>query len=260
MKKRAIIAVIVVVVIAALGAGGWWAWTEYEDQLTTDDGPVGGSGMVEADQIAISSVVAGRITGVLAEEGAEVSSGTPMFTIDSEILDLQVDQASAGVSAAKAILDQVNADEGTPEEVAQAQAQVDQAEAALAMARLQASYANVESPAEGVVTQVTASEGENAAPGKTLAIVSDLERLYVSIYVPETRIGELSLGDRASVVADSSDRTFDAEVAFIASEAEFTPASIETKEQRVKLVFEVRLEVDNIGTELKPGMPVDVEF
>jgi len=260
MRKRIIVAAIIVVVLAVLGVGGWWLWTEYGDRLTPEEGGLAASGTVEADEIAVSSVVAAPIVEVLAEEGAEITSGTILFELDDQLLQLQVDQASASLAAASAMLEQVRADAGTQQEIAQAQARVDQSEAAVRMAEVQAGYAQVMAVADGVVTQVTASAGENASPGKTLAVLTDLSRLWVTVYIPETRIGEVSLGSRASVTTDSSERTFDGEVVYIASEAEFTPANIETQEQRVKLVYEVRLEVDNIGDELKPGMPADVEF
>ena len=102
--------------------------------------------------------------------------------------------------------------------------------------------------------------GENAAPGKTLATIADLDDLKVSVYIPETRIGEVRLGQKAIVYVDSSDTAFDAEVTFISSNAEFTPSNIETKDQRVKLVYEVRVKLTGGGDVLKPGMPVDVEF
>jgi len=259
MKKRILIVLIVVVLLAAAGAGGWWAWVTYGNG-TAEDEVLGGSGTVEANEIAVSSVLAGRIAEVRAEEGAEVASGTVLFTLEDDLLRLQVDQADAGLEAAEAALAQARADQLTPAEINQAQARVDQALAAKKMAEVQLAYAEVLAPMDGVITQVTASAGETAGSGKTLATIADLDTLFVSIYIPETQIGEITLGRSATISTDSSSQVFDGEVVYIASEAEFTPSNIETREQRVKLVYEVRLEVTDPGDVLKPGMPVDVEF
>lgn len=260
MKKRVIVAVIIVVVIAALAAGGWWAWTEYGDEVVAEDDTLSGSGTVEADEVSISSLIGGAITTVEVAEGDNVTSGTVLMSIDDAVLLAQVDQANARVKSAEASLAQARLDKKPAPDIALAEAQVEEAKASLEVAQVQASYAQITAPADGVVTQLSVSEGENASPGRSLATVTNLDRLYVSIYIPETRIGEVSLGDRASVTAEGSSRTFEGEVVFIASEAEFTPSNLQTREQRAKLVYEVRLEIDNIGDELKPGMPVDVAF
>lgn len=259
MKRRTLIILVVVLLIAAAGAGAYWAWITYGNGGAEEE-PLGGSGTVEANEVAISSVIAGQIAEAPAEEGAEVTSGTVLFTLNAQILQLQVEQADAGLKAAEAALAQARADGLTQAEIDQAQARVDQASAAKQMAEVQLAYATISSPKDGVVTQVTAAVGETASPGKTLATVADLNTLYVSIYVAETRIGEVTLGQKATVSTDSSDVVFDAEVVFIATTAEFTPSNIETEEQRVKLVYEVRLQTDDTGGVLKPGMPVNVEF
>ncbi len=258
MKKRIII-VVVLLLIAAGAAGGWWWWTTYGQDATAED-VLGGSGTIEAREVAVSSLIAGRIATAEAEEGAEVTSGTVLFTLDSELLQLQVTQADAGVRAAQAALDQARADKASTAEIARVQARLDQASAARQMADAQLGYATITAPMDGTIAKLTASLGENASPGKTLATLTDLSTLYVSIYIPETNIGEVTLGDMATITADSSETDFAGVVVYIASEAEFTPSNVETKEQRVKLVYEVRLEVDDAGDVLKPGMPVDVAF
>jgi HlyD family secretion protein len=255
MVKRIII---VLVVLAVFGGAGWWAWLSFGDDGSQAAQAPGGTGTVEAREVAISSVMPGRIVEVLAQEGSEVTSDTPLFKLDAALLNLQVTQAEASVRAAQAALDQARADKGTAGEIASAQARLDSAKAALEMVKLQVEYATITSPMNGVVTQVSAAAGENAAAGKTLAMVADLTELTIKIYVPETEIGNVKIGDKAQVLTDSSDRTFTAEVVRIASQAEFTPGNIETKEQRVKLVYEVVLSVDNDGDVLKPGMLADV--
>lgn len=260
MKKRIVIVVVILLLLAGAGGAGWWWWVTYGQESEPAEGVLGGSGTIEAEEITIASLIGGRIVEVPAEEGSEVTSGTVLFSLDTELLQLQVDQAAAGVKAAQAALDQATADAAGAAEIARMQARLDQANAAQKIAEAQLSYATIASPMDGTVTHVLASVGENAAPGKTLATIADLSLLHVRIFIPETRIADVSLGDTAVVVTDSADREFRGRVVFIASEAEFTPSNVETKEQRVKLVYEVRLELDDPSEVLKPGMPVDVEF
>jgi HlyD family secretion protein len=142
--------------------------------------------------------------------------------------------------------------------VASAQAQLDQAQVALKMAKLQVSYTTVTSPIDGVVASIASKAGENAVPGSTLAIVSNPTSLTVTIFVPESEIGQVKIGQQGTLTTDSVAKTYHGEVVFIATQAEFTPASIETKDQRVKLVYQVKLRITDADASLKPGMPADV--
>lgn len=257
MVKRILIAA---VVIAALGGAGWWAWVTYGDRIGEPETALGGSGTLEAEQVAVSSMIPGRITTISVEPGKQVTAGEVLFELDAQLMQLQVRQAEAGVRVAQAALDQAKTDQVSKALLDQAQARLDQAKAALDMAKVQAGYAAIAAPVDGHVTLVAASVGENASPGRTLATIADLSRLYVNIYVPETDIAQLQVGVRATVSTDSSAETFEATVIRIASQAEFTPSSVETREQRAKLVYEVRLEVRDRAGALKPGMPVNVTF
>jgi HlyD family secretion protein len=109
-----------------------------------------------------------------------------------------------------------------------------------------------------VLTSLAARAGENAVPGGTLAVVSDPTSLTVTIYIAESQIGLVKVGQTGTLTTDSTSKTYDAKVVFIGSQAEFTPASIETKEQRVKLVYQVKLRVTDADSSLKAGMPADV--
>ncbi len=256
MKKR----IPVVIAIIAIAGAAWWGYTTYLADGDDDVAVLGGSGTIEADEVSVSPLLAGRIATATAIEGTPVSDGDVLFMLSSDIIDAQVAQAEAGVRAAEAMLTQVKDDDGTKAEIAQAVARVDQAKAALSMVQAQQSYTTIAAPVSGTLTSVVGAVGENAAPGKTLATIANLDDLKVSVYIPETRIGEVRLGQKAIVYVDSSDTAFNAEVTFISSSAEFTPSNVETKEQRVKLVYEVRLRVTNSNDVLKPGMPADVEL
>jgi HlyD family secretion protein len=88
--------------------------------------------------------------------------------------------------------------------------------------------------------------------------VSDPSKLTVTIFVAETDIGKVKLGQTGALTTDSSSKTYHVSVVFIGTQAEFTPASIETKDQRTKLVYQVKLRITDSDSVLKPGMPADV--
>jgi membrane fusion protein YbhG len=118
----------------------------------------------------------------------------------------------------------------------------------------------VTAPHSGVVVTLTTNAGENAGPGRTLLTLSDPGDLFVRVFVPETQIGNVKIGQQASVTADSVSEPYPGTVSFVASEAQFTPNNVETKDQRTKLVFEVRVRINDTSGALKAGMPVDVTF
>jgi len=249
---------LIVAVVVVLGVAGYFGWTFYQGTVAAN-AALGGSGTIESDQIAVTPQTSGRILTAPAEEGVAVKKGDVLYTLDSSVLKLQVDQAQAGVSAAKANLTNVKNKSGhTKSDVTSAQATLDQATLALKMAQTQLGYATIVSPIDGVVSSIAANAGENAAPGSTLAIVSDPTKLTVTIFVAETDIGKVKLGQAGTLTTDSSSKTYHVSVVFIGTQAEFTPASIETKDQRTKLVYQVKLRITDSDSVLKPGMPADV--
>jgi HlyD family secretion protein len=148
-----------------------------------------------------------------------------------------------------------------PEEVAIAQAQVQQAEAALARLQVQLDQMTLTAPRDGIVTERPANPGELAAPGATLMNLGDLDRLTLTVFIPETQIGRVRVGHAARVTVDAySNETFEGTVTFISMEAEFTPKNVQTKEERVNLVFVVKISLDNPDHRLKLGMPADAEI
>ena len=123
------------------------------------------------------------------------------------------------------------------------------------LAKVQLTYAVVTAPQAGVVSAVAANAGQNASPGKTIATIADTRDLFVRVFVPETRIGDVKIGAAATVKTDSSDATYPGKVEFIASQAEFTPDNVETKDQRIKLVYEVRVRLDRTSGGSSPACP-----
>jgi HlyD family secretion protein len=169
-------------------------------------------------------------------------------------------QATAAVTDAQAKLALAKAG-ALPEDVAIAQAQVQQAEAAVALADVQLGKLTLTAPRGGIITERPLNVGELASPGAILLNLGDLDRVTLTVYIPETQIGRVKPGQTAYVNVDAyPGQTFQGTVTFIRPEAEFTPKNVQTKEERVNLVFAVKISLDNPDHRLKPGMPADVEI
>jgi HlyD family secretion protein len=165
--------------------------------------------------------------------------------------------AEAAVNVAQAALDAL--EEGAmPEEIAVARARVHQAQASLHTLDVQLEQMTIKSPINGVVTSQVIHVGELAAPGATLMTIANLDQVTLTIYVPENRINVVALGQAVDVEVDSfPGEVFRGEVTYIARRAEFTPKNVQTKEERVSMVFAVKVRIPNADHRLKPGMPAD---
>lgn len=148
-----------------------------------------------------------------------------------------------------------------PEDVAVAQAEVQQAKATLARVRVQLQKLTITAPGDGVILARAANVGELALPGVTLMTLGRLEHVSLRLFVTEADIGRLQLGQLARVYVDAyPGETFLGTVTYISSQAEFTPKNVQTREERAQLVFAVRVSLDNSDRRLKPGMPGDAEI
>jgi HlyD family secretion protein len=154
----------------------------------------------------------------------------------------------------------------TQEEVLKAQqkvvhAQVVQAEAALQLAETQLAYTRVIAPVSGTVIRRDVELGETVLPGSALMTLADLSTMEVKVYIPGPMLGKIRIGQRVDLVTDSyPDRRLRGSVATIADEAEFTPKNVQTRDERVRLVYRVKVRVPNPDGILKTGMPVDAWF
>jgi len=145
-----------------------------------------------------------------------------------------------------------------PEELEMAEAGVDQARAAVDLAEKKLADCEVVAPLDGTIVHRLVEPGEIGAPGGTLFVMQDQSLVRLTVFIPEPDLGRVALGDPVAVSIDSHpDRTFPGRVARIRDEAEFTPKNVQTKDERVKLVFGVEVELDNPDGILKPGLPAD---
>jgi HlyD family secretion protein len=147
-----------------------------------------------------------------------------------------------------------------PDQIDAARWQVTQAESALAQARSRLRETVVVSPIEGVVLRKNLEAGETATPGVPILTLVDPKDVWLRAYVPETEMGRLKIGDPATLHVDAfPNRVFTGRLIEIGGEAEFTPRNVQTKKERVNLVFRIKIQIDNPEGLLKPGLPADAD-
>ncbi len=139
-----------------------------------------------------------------------------------------------------------------------ASAQISAARASLNQTSIQLDYTRLISPTDGVITSRNIEPGETVTPGREVITVSDLSRVDLKIFVDETEIGKVKPEQKVDVKIDTfPDKTYTGTVSFISPEGEFTPKIIQTKKERVKLVYLVKVSIANPDFQLKAGMPAD---
>ena len=144
------------------------------------------------------------------------------------------------------------------EQIEQARARGLQAKEAVELARTRLSYATIASPLAGVVLSKSAEPGDYVAPGTPVVTVGSLKDPWLRAYIEETDLGRVKVGQAVEVTADTyPGKKYAGRISFISSQAEFTPKNVQTRKERVKLVYRIKVEVSNPDMELKPGMPAD---
>lgn len=296
-----------------------------------EDGVLVVSGNVEVVETNLGFPVPGRVNKLFVEDGQSVRQGDRLAVLDNAEAESQVIRGRASLEENLARLADLKAG-ARPQELAQSQSQVEQAEAELTKAKKDRGRATVLfssgaisaqqmdaaerafdvaaagrrkagealnllregprqeevraaenrvaqarallraaeerlrdtvviAPVSGVVLRKNAEPGETAAAGMPVYTIGDLGRPWIKVYVKEDKLGLVRLGQKAVVLTDSfPGKQYKGTVSFISSEAEFTPKNVQTEEERVKLVFGVKVSVENVNDELKPGMPADVRI
>ena len=177
-------------------------------------------------------------------------------TARRQVAEARSAAATDRAAAAAATLARVQAG-ARPEELDAAHARISAIDADIASINDRRGEATVLSPASGVVTARLVEPGELVAAGVPVAVVVDLDRAWVNAYVEEPLVPGVKIDQAVTVVTDGGQRIA-GKVAFIAPRAEFTPRNVQTSAERAKLVYRVKVTVDNREGVLKPGMPVDV--
>lgn len=170
----------------------------------------------------------------------------------------QVARAQAAVQTAEANRIELRRKQ---EELTARRSEIDRTRAQVGMTQTQIADSTIIAPIDGVVLVKSAEAGEVLAAGTTIVSLGDIAHPWLRAYINETDLGRIKLGGKVKLSTDSfPGKTYDGRISFISSEAEFTPKQIQTKEERVKLVYRIKIDVDNPHQELKNNMPVDGEI
>ncbi len=272
--KPPVIPVLAIIVIAI---SVYFAWGYYSESAVR--GRILATGTIEAVEVSVGTKVAGRVSEFTAGEGASVNKGDVIAVVDAPELKAQLRSATAAMEAAKlraeetyndyervsdlfeqamATEQQYDAAKYMAETAAKAQ---EQAAAALEIARIKADDTLIKTPIPGTILVKAVETGELVSSGSTIATMADLEALELKVYVTEKQLGLVRLGAEARVAVDSfPEALFKGTVSYISSKAEFTPKTIQTKEERVNQMYEVKISIPNKDLRLKPGMPADAEI
>ncbi len=240
---------------------------------------ISATGTIEMTEIIVSSKIAGRVNQMYFEEGQVIETGVLMVELDHDQLDAQVKAARSGLQASQAnlaaaqrdlkrlsklqrdeLISQAEYDRvATSKEVYEAQ--VNQAEANLNLLEVQLAETRLFAPIDGVVSAKLVEPGELAQAGASLYAILNQAKPWVKIYLPLKEVEQVSLNQPAIVNLDAfSDLDFKGRISYISSEAEFTPKDYLSKEERVKQVYEVKVELDNSSGKLKAGVPAEVRI
>jgi len=219
------------------------------------------------EEVARARAAARAAEERLTDAARDAERGRRLFdggAISREALDKAMTAVALAESERQSALETLRLVEAgpRPERIRAQRARLAGAEASLAEIEANLSRSTVRAPFAGVVTVRHREPGEVVGSGAPVVTLLDRDERWVRIYVPENRIGAVKLGTRASITSDTwPEKRYPGEVIYIASEAEFTPKSIQTAEERVKLVYAVKVRIlDDPGYELKPGMPADVRL
>ena len=258
-KKYIPLALVAVILIGAT------LYFEVFRHMGGNGGRIEGSGTIEVTEIEISSKIAGRVAELPKQEGENVARGELVAKLEYEELSAQRLSARANMENAERNLKRVRDLYATG---SVSRKDLDNAETAYRVTRaaldqVSASITNavLHSPIAGVVLDTNLEVGETAFPGTPVVTVADITRPWMYVYVNQVKLGLIKLGQRAEIYVDSfPKRAFKGRVVAISNKAEFTPKTIQTKEERVKLVFAVKIAIENPDQALKPGMPADAEI
>jgi HlyD family secretion protein len=257
MNKKKIIPIAVVAAAVTLSV----LYFEVFRYIGKDGNRIEGSGTIEVTEVDISSKLAGRIINIARDEGEQVRHGEVLVRIAYEELDAQRLSVIANLNNAKKNMERVRDLYGSgsisKKDFDNMETMYRVAKAGYDQINAVIENAVIASPIDGVVLEKNLEIGEIAFPGTPVLTVADIKDTWIKIYVNEKQLNRVKLGQKAFVSIDSSEKKFSGKVVSISNKAEFTPKTIQTKDERVKLMFAVKIVIPNPDMELKPGMPAD---
>ena len=220
-------------------------------------------GWVEADLIFVSPDEAGRVETLSVREGDAVAKGAPLFTIDPDLQQADVEMAKATLVNARQAFERaqtlVKTAAGTQKSLDDAEAALRTAEARLDSAQTRLKRRTMASPVTGSVQQIYYRPGELAAAGRPVLALLPPGNIKIRFFVPETMLPKVALGDAVTIHCDGCKSDIQAKVSFISRTSEFTPPVIYSLDERSKLVFLIEARTETPG-DLRVGQPVDIRF
>lgn len=230
--------------------------------LPRDKAHINASGTIEATEVEISSKVAGTVLKVAVSEGDKIEKGGIIARLDDSELAAVYKQAKANAvltaNNLKRMEELSSKGFASSQALDQARASFDAAKANEDLTYIRLRDATIFSPISGFIIVKSIEEGEFVSPGASIVTIADITHVHIMVYVSEREVGRIKLGDTVSIAVDSyPNERFGGKVTYIAERAEFTPKTIQTKEERVTQVFAVKVEVENFDLKLKPGLPAD---
>jgi len=223
----------------------------------------GFQGWVEADLIFVSPDETGRVEMLSVREGDAVEKGAPLFTVDLDLQQADVEMANASLINARQAFERAQAllktAAGTQKALEDAEAALRTAEARFASARTRLTRRKASSPVTGTVQQVYYRPGELVPAGRPVLSLLPPGNIKIRFFVPESMLPKVALGDAVTIRCDGCKSDVPARVTFISRTSEFTPPVIYSLDERSKLVFLIEARADSPG-ELRVGQPVDIHF
>ncbi|HRY29821.1 MAG TPA: efflux RND transporter periplasmic adaptor subunit [Elusimicrobiota bacterium] len=208
------------------------------------------AGTVEATEVDVSARVASPVAAYEVFEGAEVSEGQTLVRLSGEDIRLAKEQTERDFQRAKKLYEGGSV----------SQEVFDRLRFLRDDAALRAGWCEVRSPLAGTVLRVYHEAGEQAMPGTKLLTLADLREVWAYVYVPQPLLARISLGQEVEGLLPETGRALKGTIRFIRSEAEFTPKNVQTREERTRLVYGVKVVFPNPERVLKPGMTVEVRL
>lgn len=229
-----------------------------------------GLARAEADQARTEQLFREGAISAQQREAARTTVATATAARDAaraqrDATQMQRQAAAAALHQAQAALAMAEANRRTVSvrqlDAAAARAQLEQANAALALTLLARGHAELRAPIAGVVLSKSVEVGDLVGVGAPVLTVADLSRVFLRVFIAETDLAKIKLQQQVEVRVDGfPQRVFVGEVAEISNRAEYTPGNVQTREERVKLVFAVKVAVPNPEGVLKPGLPADARI
>jgi HlyD family secretion protein len=228
----------------------------------SDDNRISASGNIEIKEVDIASLVSGRISKKYAEKGDAVRKGSTLAEIDNRIVNAQYNDVKAVFTQAQ---DEYERSKQLYRSGSISRQRYDQAEAAfnqikskLLQSEIMKEEAFVKAPWDGVILDSYIEEGELLSALSPLYTIGDMKSAKLNVYLSLKEMERIKVGAIVKIKIDAyPDREFFGKIVYISDKAEFTPKNIQTKDERVKEVFKVEIQLPNEEGIFKPGMPAD---